>query len=107
MLAEGRGNQPVNRRVEWDSVLYRAVKLVGKIGQAVRHRGVENDVRERDILRRANHSELELVAREGKGRGAVSVGRVLSDLRHRRNAEGHILFLLARCRRPLDDGGND
>ena len=62
---------------------------IGKLTEALGNRGVQHDVGHGNILRRANHTELELVARKGKGRGAVSVSRILAEGRQRRNAKVH------------------
>ena len=57
----------------------------------ISHSRVEHNVGKCDILRRAYHTELKLVARKCKGRGSVPVGGVAPDRGHGGNAEGHIL----------------
>ena len=68
-------DQLVERSGEVRRILELCVKLIELVG----HDGVEDRGRARDGLRRAGHAELELVAREGERRGAVTVGRILRD----------------------------
>ena len=68
-------DQLVERGGEVRRILELCVKLIELVG----HDGVEDRGRARDGLRRAGHAELELVAREGERRGAVTVGRILRD----------------------------
>ena len=66
------------------------LELIRDFFELVGDDGVERDVRTRDGVRRAEASELELVAGEGERRGAVAVGGVLRKLRKNVDADLHI-----------------
>ena len=100
MLGEGAREELINGGVE----ILLTLKLVCEVLKGFCNRGVENDVTKRNILRRANHSELKLVAGKRKGRGPVSVGRVLSERGHGGNTERHILCRLLGVDRAVYDG---
>ena len=57
--------------------ILRRLEAVGELPQLLGHDRIERHVRPGDRLRRAGHTELELVARERERRRAVAVGRVL------------------------------
>ena len=59
---------------------------VRRLAEGLGDDGADNGIGVCDALRGADHAELELVAREGKGRGAVAVGRVLVNDGQRGNA---------------------
>ncbi len=90
MTAEGVRDQGIERRLE----MLRPLERIGKFGKGIRHGGIQHDVGKRDVLRRADHAEFKLIAREGEGGGAVSVGGIPTDRRNRGDAEGHIIGLL-------------
>ena len=52
-----------------------------------RHDGVEHDVRPGNGSDGAQHTELEFVAGEGKGRGTVPVGGILGKLGQNMDAD--------------------
>ena len=72
----------------------RRLELVGKLPELLGDRRVYSNVRGGDGRRRAGHAELELVAREGKGRGAVAVRSVLGEARQGVDADLEELLLL-------------
>ena len=57
----------------------RLFQLVCRLTEGLRHDGVQGGVGVGDGVGGAHHAELELVAREGKGGGAVAVGGILLD----------------------------
>lgn len=71
----------------------RGLELVGKLPELLGNGCVQSDVRGRDGCRGAGHAELELVACEGKGRGAVAVRRVLGEAGQRVDADLEELLL--------------
>ncbi len=66
-----------------------ALKTICVNFKAFRNRCVEHDVCAGNAVCRTEHTELKLVARESKGRGAVSVRCVSEELRKNMNAELH------------------
>ena len=73
MVAEGCGNQ----------FMQRVIKVLGlfqhirKFAQFLRHDGVQNGIRIGNGLRGTQHTELEFITGEGKGRGTVAVRGIL------------------------------
>ena len=69
-----------------------ALHGVGEVLQRLCHGGVEHHVAVGQVHRRARHAELELIAGEGEGAGAVTVGIVLQEVRQNRNTQvdGHL-----------------
>ena len=55
--------------------------------------GVEHDICARYRIRRAEHTELEFVAREGERRGPVAVGGILCESRQDMYADLHYRLL--------------
>ena len=55
--------------------------------------GVEHDIRARYRISRAEHTELEFVARESEGRGPVAVGGILCESRQDMHADLHYRLL--------------
>ena len=78
-----------NQRGQRRFKIFRLLQLIGERHQRIRHGGVDHDVGACDVERRTRHAELELVASEGKRRGAVAVGVILRDGGQRRNADIH------------------
>ena len=66
-----------------------AFHLIGEFLQRLGHGRVQRHVHIRQVLGTAGHTELELVAREGKGARAVAVGVVLDEVRQHVHAEIH------------------
>ena len=64
-----------------------ALHGVGEVLQRLGHGGVEHHVAVGQIHRRTRHTELELVAGECEGAGAVAVGIVLQEVRQYRNTQ--------------------
>ena len=62
-------------------------ELVGHVLERIGHRHVEDRVRPRDVLRRADGAELELVAREGKRARAVAVAGIARERRQHAHAD--------------------
>lgn len=73
--------------VEFGAEGDRLLDLGGHVVEAVGHDRVEHDQRTRDRLRGPDRPKLEAVAREGERVGAVSVARVLGQLRQRVGAD--------------------
>ena len=84
-----------------------ALERIGILPQALGDRRVEHDVDAGNGSAGAGGAKLELVAREGKGRGAVSVGRILREARQRVHADLQLLALLADVSRAGFDGVED
>ena len=103
VLADGAHHERVQRRRKVGG----GFQLVGELPQGIRHDGVDDDVRPRQREGRADHAELELVARKGEGRGAVAVRRVLGDDGQRIDAQLHHLAVGARVRLFLFERGED
>ena len=100
---EGVADELVQRRGEVRRILELCVKFIELVG----HDGVEDGGRARDGLRRAGHAELELVAREGERRGAVTVGRILRDGGQHVYADAQRLVLGRGVVVFVDDGVDD
>ena len=77
---------------------------VGELLQLLRHDGVHHGAGAGDGLAGAQHAELELVAGESQGRGAVPVGGVLGDLRQSVHADLKAAFGHVHVLRALNDG---
>ena len=97
----------LDQRVQGALEVLRRLQAVGKEAQLLRHGGVDDGVGVRDGGRGAQHAELELVAREGKRRGAVAVGGVLGEARQRVHAHLQNLLLVAAVGRIGLDGGEN
>ena len=72
-----------------------ALERIGILPQALGHCRVEYDIDAGDGRAGAGSTELKLVAREGKGRGAVPVGGVLRKTRQGMDADLELFTLLA------------
>ena len=79
------------------------LQLVGHLHQGIGDGGVEDDVGAGDGLRTAQAAELELVAREGKGRGAVAVGGVAGEAGQDMHAQLHLVALVRLVLAGVDD----
>ena len=77
---------------------------VGELAQLLGHNGVQHHIGAGDGLRGAQHTELELIAGEGKGRGAVAVSGVLGDLRKGIYADGKLFLGDVHILSALNDG---
>ena len=82
----------------------RALERVGILAQGFGDRRVQHDVRAGYGDRGAKHTELELVAGEREGRGAVAVSGVLGELGQHMNADLYLLLDLAAVGRVVFDG---
>ena len=71
-------------------------EAVGILPERLGNGGIEHNIAAGDGVRRAQHPELELVAGEGEGRGAVAVGGVAGELRQDVDAELHDGLFRAR-----------
>ena len=83
-------------------------QLIGIALQLLGDGGVQDGVAIAQVFGRAGHTELELVAGEGEGRGTVAVGGVLAELGQHVHAQVH-LHLDGACvgrigRDGVDDG---
>ena len=87
-----------------DFEILRVFQLVCELLQNFRHRRVDGGVGVGNGRGRTEHTELELIAREGKRRGAVSIRRVLGELRHGMYADAEKLLLLHIVRHILFNG---
>ena len=67
-----------------------ALQLVSELAELLSDCGVQHNVCARDVDRRAQRTELELVAGEGERRGTVAVGGVLRDSRQNCSAQIHL-----------------
>ena len=67
-----------------------ALQLVGVALQFLCNGGVQDGVGIAQVLSGTGHTELELVAGEGKGRGTVAVGGILAELGQDINAQIHL-----------------
>ena len=67
-----------------------ALQLVGVALQFLCNGGVQDGVGITQVLSGTGHTELELVAGEGKGRGTVAVGGILAELGQDINAQIHL-----------------
>ena len=85
----------------------RLLQFVGKLGKLLGHNGIEYDIGTGYGELRAQHAELELVAGEGKGGGAVAVGVVLGEARKDMDPHLHVLLILMAVVIALFDGGKD
>ena len=81
-----------------------AFQLVGKLLQGLSHGGVEHDVGAGDGIGGAHHAELELVAGEGEGRGAVPVRGVPGELGQHVDAQLQDRFFRAAVGSVVFDG---
>ena len=77
MLGSVFFDQIVNRHVE----VFRLLQYVAGLGEGLRHNRIEHHIGLRHRIAGADHTELELVAGEGEGRGAVPVRGVLGEIR--------------------------
>ena len=84
-----------------------ALHGVGEILELLGNGRVEHHVGVGQVLARTSGAELELVAREGEGRGAVAVGGVLGKVGQHRHAQVHALLVVALVGLALDDGLDD
>ena len=84
-----------------------ALHGVGELLELLGNGRVEHHVGVGQVLTRASGAELELVAREGEGRGAVAVGGVLGEVGQHRHAQVHALLVVALVGLALDDGLDD
>ena len=75
------------------------LQLVSVALQLLGNSGVQDGVAVAQVLSRAGHTELELVAGKGKGRGAVAIGGVLAELRQHVHAQIHLHLHGAGIRR--------
>ena len=92
VVAQGVAH-PAKRQVG-ELVARLTLELGGKAVALLGHGGVEHHVGVGQVLLAAAHAELELVAREGEGRGAVAVRGVAQQVRQRRHAQVHDLGLV-------------
>ena len=84
--------------------VFRALQRVGKLPQGLRHGGVDHHVGTGDGVARAHHAELELVACEGEGGGAVAVGGVPVETGQNIGSQPDAHFLHSGVRRVVLDG---
>ena len=103
MLDERLAHKVVQRLVEVRRFLEHRVELA----ELLRHDGVEHRDGAGDGLAGAGHTELELVAGEGHGRGAVAVGGVLRDGGQHVHADAQRLALGLGIVALTDDGVDD
>ena len=86
-----------------------ALKRICILAQRLCDCGIEHDVGACDAVRGAEHTELELVARECKGRGTVTVGGVAREFRQHLYSELHYRLFRALVRlvllERLENGG--
>ena len=82
-------------------------QLVGVALQLLGHGGVQDGVGVAEVLVAAGHPELELVAGEGEGGGAVAVGGVLAELGQHVHAQVHLHLDGAGVGRVGGDGVDD
>ena len=78
-----------DERVETVVEVLCALQHVRELAQRLRHGAVDHHVRAGDRVARADHAELKLVSREGKGARAVAVGRVPHKAREDVHAQLH------------------
>ena len=103
MLDERLAHKVVQRLVEVRRFLEHRVEPA----ELLRHDGVEHRDRAGDGLAGAGHTELELVAGEGHGRGTVAVGGVLRDGGQHVHADAQRLALGLGIVALTDDGVDD
>ena len=77
---------------------------VGELAQLLGHDGVQHHIGAGDGLRGAQHTELELIAGKGQGRGAVAVSGVLGYLRQSVHADGKFFLGDVHILSALNDG---
>ncbi|CDC68125.1 unknown [Oscillibacter sp. CAG:155] len=80
------------------------LQLIGKLLELLGHDGVQSDIGAGDGLGGTQHPELELVAGEGHGRGAVAVGVVLGNGGQHVHADLQRPLAGILVLRALDDG---
>ncbi len=80
----------MNREAE----VFRLLQPVCGLFELLRHDGVQCNVGARDGIGGAHHTELELVAGEGKGRGPVPVGHIRIEIRQGVHTGLQVLSLL-------------
>ena len=100
---EGVMQQVLQVRPEVVGLLQNVRELLQLLG----HDGVEHHVGAGDGLGGAQHTELELVAGEGQGRGAVAVRGVLGNLRQGVHADLQLPLGLVHIGLAVDDGIQD
>ena len=87
MSFEGINNPPQSFLGE---VLFRSIfKIVCKAVTLLGNNGVQNDIRIREVLLAAAHTELKLVTSKRKGAGTVSIRVVPKDCRKCWHAQIH------------------
>ena len=79
-------------------------QFIGKLPQLLSHNGVDSNVRLSNGLGRAQHTQLELVAGKGQGRGTVAVGGVLGDCRQHIHADAQNALLRVLVVSTVDNG---
>ena len=88
------GDDPFDEVVQGKLEIFCGFKLVGKLFQNLRHRRVDGGVGVGNGRGRAEHTEFELIARKRKGRGTVSVRRVLGEFGQSMYADTEEFLLL-------------
>ena len=73
--------------------VFSLLQNVGKLTQLLCHNGVQSNIGARNGLGRAQHTELKLIASEGHGGGAVTVGGILGDGGQHIHANAHDALL--------------
>ena len=73
--------------------ILRLFKPVGKLRESIGNHSVKHNISVGNRGSRAQHSELELIARKGKGRGAVTVGIIAPEKRDNIRADCHFYLL--------------
>ena len=89
MLLNGVADQIVQAAVEVTLAIF---QHIGKLAQGLGDSAVNHHVGTGDRVVGAHHAELELVAREGKGRGAVAIRRVAVEARQHIRAQAQALL---------------
>ena len=90
-----------NQQIDIPFKILALLQHVRRFAESLGYDGADHGIGIRDALRGADHTELKLVAGKGKGRGTVTVGRILVDDRQGGNAGIQTASLDAACGRSV------